>query len=135
MQNLNHILELNVYNTYKPFLLLLYILQLYHVYFCYYPSPIASFKLLGQLNRLYIDSRAYLALLLYIYHLLLIRTQLIYILFNSYKLLQTPRPIRYLDKIAIIGRNSIRASERPEQIGQRFVYAQYYNQVVLQQSA
>ena len=35
VQNLDYILDLNIYNTYKPFLLLLSILQLYYIYFCY----------------------------------------------------------------------------------------------------
>ena len=97
VQNLNHILELNIYNTYKPFLLLLSTPQPYHVYFCYRPSPITFFKLLqtsinSQANQItYIqDPRAYLVLLLYIYHLLPIRVQPNCILFNSYKLPRTP---------------------------------------------
>jgi len=46
MQNLNHILELNVCNTYKPFLPLLSTPQLYYVYFYCWLSPITSFELL-----------------------------------------------------------------------------------------
>jgi len=34
VQNLNYILELNVFTTYKPFLPLLSTPQLYYVYFC-----------------------------------------------------------------------------------------------------
>src|SRR6266576_268598 len=36
---------------------------------------------------------------------------------NSYKLLQTPRPIRYLNKIAIVRRNSIIVGRRRGQVG------------------
>jgi len=97
VQNLNRILELNVFTTYKPFLPPPSTPQLYYVYFCCQLSPITFYELLrtsanslGQLDRLYIDPKARLVLLLYTHHLLPIRAQPICILFNSYKLLQTP---------------------------------------------
>ena len=96
-QNLKRIFKRNLHTTYRPFYPLPPTPQPYYIYFCYQPSPITSYKLLqtstnSQANQIACvqDPKASLALLLYTHHLLPIRAQPIYILFNSYKLPQTP---------------------------------------------